>query len=190
MPTPIKVLFLDFDGVLNSAEWFFGESKEIEFPITSQKKMSKERFKRSENKFERNNAESLSMIDPSAVDLLNQICDKFPNLGIVISSSWRIIHSLNDLREFLHIHGFKYINRIIDKTPSDSSGIRGRQIRDWIVNYSDVEIESIVILDDSDDMDMYMPFLVRTSWEKGLQQNHVDSAIKILNNKLPAFNSK
>lgn len=190
MPTPIKVLFLDFDGVLNSSEWFFGAEKGIMFPTAPQKKRSEEKFKRSQDKFERDNAESLSMIDPNAVVLLNQICNKFPNLDIVISSAWRIIHELDDLREFLRIHGFEYANRIIDRTPSGPSGVRGIQIRDWIVSYPKWEIESIVILDDNSDMDMYMPFLVQTSWAKGLQQENVDSAIKILTTKHPAFNSK
>jgi hypothetical protein len=44
-----------------------------------------------------------------------------------------------------------------------------------------IDIESFVILDDDNDMDHLMDYLVQTKMTDGLQAHHVETAIQILN---------
>jgi len=59
---------------------------------------------------------------------------------------------------------------------------RGEEIKSWLDEYKDQNIESFVIIDDCNDMDPYMDHLVQTDHKIGLQDQDVEKAIKILEN--------
>ncbi len=156
----MKVLFLDFDGVLNNKAFFEG---------------FKGRFVPDED-----------MIDPQAVGLLQDIIDK-TGAKIVISSSWRKGFDLEELQAMLKNKGLVRAE-IIGKTPAKMSLYhRGGEIRMWLRDYVDKSdpIEGIVILDDDSDMESLMPWLVQTFWETGLLPEHVGEAERTIGTQPP-----
>lgn len=91
----MKVIFLDFDGVLNSEKWFRTREKSVEIDdIKSQY--------------------PYYQIDPNSISLLNQIIQS-TEAKVVVSSTWRLGRTVEELQSILNIHGF--IGEIIDKTP-------------------------------------------------------------------------
>ena len=153
-----KFIFLDIDGVLNSANY----------------------INRCNNEHENKG----NWVDPRAVAYLNEIIRK-TSAKVVISSTWRIYDTLDILRSKLEAAGF--IGEIVDKTPvlektlDDVWPCRGDEIFDWIDNQIDPP-ESVVVLDDDGDMAMMSKYLVKTSFTNGLQEEHVEQAVNILNN--------
>jgi len=155
-------LFLDIDGVLNSAEFFYG-------PLAKQERKSDRSLEH--------------MLDPTAVGYLNTIVDA-TGAKVVISSSWRQVHRPSVIREALKKRGFTgdVIGRTGYRSDGDSGTRRGLEIQDWLdieENMTD-EPRRFVILDDSSDMGPLLPYLVRTTWERGLCIEHVPLAIGIL----------
>ena len=150
----MKVTFLDIDGVLNS------------FKYDSERKPNE------------------GNIDESRLAMLCEITVRTGG-KIVLSTSWRNHWSKNpderdqigkDLDELFQKHGLK----IFDKTPTSSDNDRSKEIRQWL---AENPVESFVILDDIawgwGDLD---PFVVKTNYRigRGLEQKHVDAAIKVL----------
>ena len=152
-PGPIKVIFLDIDGVLN----YSGCHDEID---------------------------GMRGIERDKVALLNQIILETDAL-CVLSSTWRLIHSLEDMRTFLLDRGF--IGLLIDKTPDGRGGQRGYEINAWLNRHKDKAgarpIQSFIILDDNSDMAMWKHRLVQTGDETGLSANDVLKAIDMLNGR-------
>jgi hypothetical protein len=149
----MKVLFLDFDGVLNNCEWM----KKINWqdrPISM---------------FEKDKRE----IDPTRVKMISDLALEF-NASIVISSSWRILLSLEELKALLYGSGLDQRIQVIGVTPQDSRGFRGSEVETWLKNTHHT-IESHVIFDDDGDFHKDQP-LVQTSWDSGLQEAHIDLA--------------
>lgn len=147
----MKIIFLDIDGVLNSHQW-----------IRANEHLLK--------------TQQLSMhvdLDKEAVARLERLV-KQTEAKIVISSTWRIVHSLSSLRDILGRHGFT--GEVIDKTPKLNIA-RGLEIQQWLDKNP---VESFVILDDSSDMAHLLNKLVRTSFDDGLQDKHVEAAIELL----------
>lgn len=165
----LKVIMLDIDGVLNSEESIHRRIKmarqgyldrdEADFPVTPM------------------------------VGYLNKIIE-YTNAKIVISSTWRILHPLEGTDESKGTRfrkGLKDIfkqsgilGEIIDITPNKKSGIRGEEIKEWLNNHP--EVTNYVILDDNSDMlEEQLPYFIQTTWKKGLEEQHADKAIEILN---------
>lgn len=91
-------LFLDIDGVLNSVQWYHSE----EF----------QSFKKKETRREY----EISHFDPSAVSLLIDFISE-THCQIVLSSSWRKNHTLEDIREIFQQVGLGDCH-VVDFTPS------------------------------------------------------------------------
>lgn len=119
-------------------------------------------------------------INPTCVQLLNKLI-KDTNASVVISSAWRIGHSLVWLQTTLEKVGFEYPERIIGATISNSKGQRGDEIDMWL---RQLHIDAFVILDDDDDMSVVQDKLVQTSFETGLLEEHVEAAKKIIAEQL------
>lgn len=152
----MRILFLDFDGVLNSERW----------------------VKRNQDKFKSLEWRMTTAIDPEAVAHLNKIVAATA-CKVVISSTWRIMHELPKLRAILKQHGFQYSSDVIDRTPSGlSSSRRGHEIAHWLNEHG--PIDGIVIIDDDSDMEHLRHKLVQTSWVNGLMDDHVEPAIRML----------
>lgn len=93
-----KIIFLDFDGVLNSvrsASAFGGYPWNV-------------------------NKDSLTMFDPIAIALIKKICKDY-EVDIVLSSTWRLKFSIEELSVALDLP-------IVDKTPCKFSASRGEEI--------------------------------------------------------------
>jgi hypothetical protein len=119
-------------------------------------------------------------INPECIQLLNKLL-KETNASVVISSSWRIGQSIYWLQNMLEKVGFKYPERIIGATISDSKGQRGDEIDLWL---RQIHVDAFVILDDDDDMNVVQDMLVQTSFETGLLEEHVEKAKQIIAKQL------
>lgn len=159
----MKIIFLDIDGVMNS----FHEQ------VKPEDKIYTGPFWYTED------------ISPKFINKLNKIIEK-TEAQVVISSSWRKKHTLKVLRKMFDIQGFK--GEIIDFTPHlkrDKEGNildRGDEIKNWIDNSED--IDNFVIIDDFDylNFDKWFPHqFVYVKDGSGLQENHVQQAVNILN---------
>lgn len=110
--------------------------------------------------------------DPLAVLRLDRLCRE-AQADVVLSSSWR---GASEIPGWLCERGFG--GCVIGRTPT-VAGIRGREIAKWII-HADIEIAAFCILDDGDDMGELLPYLIQTTQEHGLQDEHVDRAISML----------
>lgn len=115
----MKVLFLDFDGVLNSIQHFIA-TKDIKVRGASNL----------------NDADLWAMkrdVNPNNMWVLKYIMEKVPDLKIVISSSWRLHYHMESFKELFKI--FKLDGeRIIDFTPQKLSSERYHEIHLWIAD--------------------------------------------------------
>jgi len=167
----MKIIFLDFDGVLNSVEYMMF------------------------NKEEWNSGDSAGMVDPDAVALLNKLIEK-TGAKVVVSSTWRLGHTAEELFEILKRKGFT--GEVIGRTPSpffiDEENFvfsdRGHEIQKWLRSQKNMTIESFVILDDESDMVHLKPRLVQTTWKHGMNEDHINKAIAILEIPLSHFLKK
>lgn len=155
----MKVLFLDFDGVLNSDALFRANG----------------------------NRYLADMLDVAAVARVNAILAR-TGARVVVSSTWRLDRSLEQLRAVLARHGFA--GEIVGVTPVlrdvDEDGIavtrdapRGLEIQSWIDDQPEPP-ESFAILDDDADMVHLEPRLVRTLFAVGLDDDGVEAAVALL----------
>lgn len=165
----MKIIFLDFDGVLNSDEYFESSTYWNDYHAIGA---------------------SYTKLDPSRIDLLNKLVKK-SEAKVVVSSAWRIGNDIEELNFILKNRGAKF--EIVDRTPiraydpgSLSAPPRGTEIQEYI-NSICIKPEGIVILDDYADMVHLVPYLVQTDSRTGLTEKDVTRALKILdkNYELP-----
>ena len=114
-------------------------------------------------------------LDEECVTILKRITDD-TDAAIVISSSWKYSHKLNQFQDMLGKFG---ISRVIGVTPNlDGDWVRGQEIEKWIKE--NPSTKSFVILDDDSDMEPLMERLVQTDCEFGLTDKDADKAIDML----------
>jgi hypothetical protein len=133
----LKIIFLDFDGVLNSQLYYTSGRRDARKPGFD------------------------SDIDPQAVGYLNEII-KDTGAKVVVSSSWRHGRSVEELQAILDNNGF--IGEVIGKTkdlrcgPDGQYVLRGNEIFCWINEHEDIigvrrsDYNHYVIIDDDSDM--------------------------------------
>lgn len=146
-----RILFLDIDGVLNSAAWF----AKMQCDALSREPIS-------------------NMIDPACVARVNRILDA-SGARVVVSSSWRIIRILGEINAALKEKGFT--GKIIGKTPQGLR-CRGEEIQRWLTDHGHSP-DHALILDDDSDMAHLTPCLVRTSWSCGITDADVARALAV-----------
>jgi hypothetical protein len=189
----MKVIFLDFDGVLNHQYWYVRRMDEVPMDdIASQYPFYE--------------------FDPKSIEQLNRIVLETKAI-VVVSSTWRLGYTINQLQNILEKVGF--VGQVLDKTPSffaagtDNNGSkinytipRGCEIEWWLenvglfrrINWSKEEqrtylgkaiAKNYVILDDDSDM-LYSQreHFVKTSTMSGLTESIADKCIKILNSSI------
>lgn len=168
----INIIFLDVDGVLNSLAYFKSigeESKESGF----------------------------NDISDFHLQMLSKIYHSC-NAHIVLTSSWRELNNESDMNvypmyQYLVESLAKYGMEIMDSAPVVEMN-RPLEIKTWLENREDKENIKYVSLDDDFSKEQYDKYgigncLVHTRFfcddvsEGGLQQEHVDKAIKILRGK-------
>jgi HAD domain in Swiss Army Knife RNA repair proteins len=177
----MKVLFLDFDGVLNSHLFMLEECVQGRSGVTG--------------------------LDPKAIAHVNYICGK-TGAVVVVSSSWRYGRTLGELKDILRKVGCTAVVRDATPLPHEiangqlatafaEQGMdlteeeakrtliiardRGYEIDAWLSVWSKVEdIESFVVLDDDSDIVSHEDRHVKTSFHVGLTSEHVPLALEIL----------
>lgn len=149
-----KILFLDFDGVLNAVETMI--------------------LRPGQNK------SSLVLgFDKHLMLTLNFLCRTVPDMRIVISSSWRKIDTFPEILDMMWDAGFKYTDRVIGVTPSLNVE-RGYEIEQYC-KFND--IHNYCIVDDSIDMlPTQLDRFVRTNPMIGLTMLDVLRIVKIFDN--------
>jgi Swiss Army Knife RNA repair-like protein len=162
----MKIIFLDFDGVLNSFDT----------------------LRRADSYYAHPNWHD-THIDPIMVSRLNDLLER-SGAHVVISSSWRNIYDLEELKSILSRRGLeeKFLDRFVDVTPTLDTH-RGEEIQAWFEGhpasgFSLVErgevVENFVIIDDDNDMLHLKSYLVQTSLDTGMTEHHVEAALAIL----------
>lgn len=121
-------------------------------------------------------------IEAEKVERLNRIISA-TGAKVVVSSSWRIMHTLPEIEEFLREKGFSGeivgMTPVGKKAPWESMRDRGDEILAWLMGNE--AVESFVILDDADCDPFEEDRHVRTDWESGLDETVVARAIEVLN---------
>lgn len=144
----LDILFLDLDGVLNSYT-FSKKNPDLEFPYGLE-------------------------LDPKACSLLASFLKDYPEIKVVICSSWRDTLSVEQFNEILSPVGIT----VFDKT-SDSID-KGPSVELWIQTNS---VSSFVILDDDILFNLKSPMhkhQVKTSFHLGIQEEHIENMKEVL----------
>lgn len=164
----MKVIFLDFDGVLNSQASFVMEDR----------KRKALRKKNSKKILEPIN-QTLCHVCTSNFQL---VLDHFPEVKIVISSTWRELFNMDWLKEKLQSYGIDS-SRVIDKTGVSYAGYRGHEINTWLDEHP--ETTEFVIVDDNYIGNGYeeQGKVIKTTWDTGMTLKHVFDTIKLLGGK-------
>lgn len=133
-------------------------------------------------------------IDAGNVAQLNGIVEAVPDLRIVISSTWRQMMTLGDIKRALLGQGFRFPRQVVSKTPeylrTTTGGItvareRGHEVQAWLDEEKDPP-RAIAILDDAEDMVHLTPRLVRTDlWNGGLTAEHARAVVALLKEPAP-----
>ncbi len=163
----MKVIFLDFDGVLNSETSFLYEHNR-------RKVHGEQGVKGPVN-------ETLSMHCCAA---FQHVLDTYPEIKIVLSTTWREMFDLEWLKAKLaeyHIDS----SRVIGKTPKDYSyGRRGAEIQWWLDQNPGVTHYAIIDDNDWEITEWHgEDRFVQTDWERGMGTNHAKLLIWKLSNK-------
>jgi hypothetical protein len=138
-----RVLFLDIDGVLNHA----ASGRREGVPGMA------------------------AWLDPRHLEPLNRVA-LATNARLVISSSWRVGRSLEDVRTLLR--DFGVLAPIVDATPVAESRRREEEILTWLARHP--EVQAYAVVDDElrvDDDSPLAPHLVGTRMDEGLTLAHV-----------------
>lgn len=158
------VLFLDFDGVLNSTDWYQRRTHRGSLPYDE--------------------------IDPLAVQRLNRIVAE-TGCKIVVSSTWRLLYSLDQFKAMLMLVGDERLP-LIDCTPDGATKEhgplwaacqRGTEIQMW--REANNHDGPYAVLDDDTDMDDVVDHFVQTQFATGLLDEHVEEAIALLTPPAP-----
>lgn len=160
----MKIIFLDFDGVLNSA---------ASFMVTSKARKGLEQWQKDEL------PPVNEHLDPILAHNFQFILDRCPDAKVVISSTWRNLFDLEWLKSHLSSYGIDS-SRVIDKTPSSFNRSRGSEINDWLEDHP--EVTHYTVIDDN-----YIGHgmeengkVVATSWYVGLTLHDALKAIEML----------
>ena len=169
-----RVVFLDFDGVLNSHA--FWERRAVS---TAPKT----------DRWEDD-------IDPEAVARVERLCAE-SDAHVVVSSTWRLSHTKLALQELLRKKGFT--REVLGTTPDYTmrnrpgglwlANERGHEIQGWLddnARSGSCDVVSFVILDDDSDMAHLKPRHVKIDVTVGFTDADVERAAEILRRPMGA----
>lgn len=158
----MKVIFLDIDGVLvtrNSIKY-----QHLNYPD-----------------------ESTILFSKKAIKNLNKLI-RLTDAKIVISSTWRLFHKVEDLQKIFKkqkVKGEIVSTTSVEKATLEEDIPRGKKIADWLEQHSNVE--QYVIIDDDVQADciQFHPYnCVETSYKRGFaSEDRFNEALAILNEK-------
>ena len=168
----MKLIFLDFDGVLNHQQWYTSE----DYKKVNLNGLSGDEWE-------------LTEFCPWSVGLLNQLVDD-TGAKVVVSSSWRKGRTEEDLMRLLDDVGFT--GEVIGKTPYfwfgasqkieySKSVPRGCEIDAWLELNEQEDAKYIILDDDSDMLYWQRENYFRVDEYCGLTSNVVYRATQFLN---------
>lgn len=164
----MRVVFLDFDGVLISRQSFLRKAKGQRAEPT-----------------------------PETITALNHFFDS-SGAKVVVSSVWRLGRPPLWLQRVLDAWGVRAevigetpaLDHFDEKAGLHIARERGEEIQAWLRNHAereprhpDWDVESFVIVDDDSDMGNLDQYLVQTDFETGFTMLNAQCAIEILNRK-------
>lgn len=163
----MKLIFLDFDGVLNSrqSEIFYSQ-------------------------FHPDRDTMEDRLCPIATSNLLHILKKHPETKIVVSSTWRRNRTEAVLGEILSRYGINP-SVVISKTPYHGPGeIRGLRIQEWFDANPQIKPSHFVIIDDDADMAHFLntPHFIKTSPKTGLMYSEVATILAYFGDYNLSFN--
>ena len=174
----MRVIFLDFDGVINSAQ-----SARFWHRRRDQSKWENELYSQWPGTIKEYIANEFC---PIALSNLEELMITVPDLKVVVSSTWRLGETVESLQKILY-PAKPLADAIIDVTPSlgykDGKRMdRGHEIQDWLDRHP--EVTNYVIIDDDGDMlDSQKEHFVHTSHFHGFQHGDMLWALRILGEK-------
>ena len=152
----MKVIFLDFDGVLNSvASMIYNNRMKL---LGLSYTPTHEAF------------------DPIACSNLQYILEDLPEVQIVVSSTWRKYKTLAALQEIFDTNHI-LSERMIGTTPEAESRYRGDEIRAYLDAHP--EVTEFVIIDDDSDMKPFMDRLIKVDCRNGLTWTDAEKVIEL-----------
>lgn len=179
----MKILFLDFDGVVNNDQTFEELRQADPSPTAAELQLFSKLTAQDQSRDEFFWLNTMRSLSPKLIANLNSIVQA-TGVKVVISSAWRNTFSLQVLELLLRHHGF--IGEIIDTTPSKMS-LRSRagEISMWLRNASEnkLQVENFVIIDDDTSArqhDSLVDNFVETDYSQGLDEAKMLQAIEIL----------
>jgi hypothetical protein len=162
----VRLLFLDFDGVLNSEAYF--DAPEF---LRATEGLS--------------DAEVMLLgharhLDPEKVALLNRLVETL-GVGVVISSTWRLRYTLDELNALLKqrgatFHATAVTPRVTEHDPS--TPLRAREILAYLGSLP-APPDGVVVLDD-DRLDGFVPGYVAVDGAVGLEARHLGLCAEVL----------
>ena len=150
-----KILFLDFDGVLNTEHYqgllqYQGKPWQDEYG---------------------------AFFDPKAVKQLKRIIDA-TDADIVVESSWKYL-GLDAMKELWKVRNLP--GTIIDITPSLLGKNKGVEIASWLSKYAKQDIRYVIIDDEYVILDSQVPHFILTNPYEGITEEQANRAISMLN---------
>jgi hypothetical protein len=154
----VRIILLDFDGVLNTVRTWGTPGPA---------------FAGRENSLYRT-----GFLDPDLVRNLDAIVRR-TGAKVFLSTAWREMYPMPVLRAYLKFLGLSC--PIEGKTP-DGDECGSREVRELVrrLRSGGTKIESMVLLDDRDDMEEFLPFLVLCDPTEGLTTERSLAAIRML----------
>ena len=150
-----KILFLDFDGVLNTEHY--------QSLLQYQGKPWQDEYG--------------AFFDPKAVKQLKRIIDA-TDADIVVESSWKYL-GLDAMKELWEVRNLP--GTIIDITPSLLGKNKGVEIASWLSKYAKQDIRYVIIDDEYVILDSQLPHFILTNPYEGITEEQANRAISMLN---------
>jgi hypothetical protein len=150
----MNVVFLDFDGVVNTPMWsFIDGAYKCRFNFPDDGKVN----------------------NWQAVQWVSAFCQDY-NYSIVISSTWRL-DGERIAKNCLVMGGLRSGIRILGATPHLLGKQRGEEITMWLSEHP--EVKGYLIFDDDSDMTCHMDRLVQSNVSSGFTRDEYARAVML-----------
>ncbi len=155
----MRILLVDFDGVLNSVGSFIYNNRMRLLGLSD--------------------IPTHESFDPIACSNLQYILEELPDVQVVVSSTWRKTKTLAALQEVFKTNHI-LPERMIGTTPIVDR-YRGKEIEAYLNEHP--EVTEFVIIDDDSDMEPYLDRLVKTDSRNGLTFSDAEKVIEMFGKK-------
>ena len=172
----MKVIFTDWDGVLNSGAWAREACRRMASvlpPFTAEQEADGE-------------------LEPAKIALLNQAIER-TGAKVVVSSSWRGADDETRQRCLDIFYAGGLMGEVVGQTPharihrgmhASCRETRAAEIRAWLADHP--EVTAFAILED-EHIGWEGPEMVRTSGRYGIEQEHVEQVVALLSGGQPCL---